>query len=142
MISILENLLAKPESFVFFPKQTRYVYLRWPFYFFLFIIKHSWTNSFDMSFRFERGKVVQRVKKSNVRTCFTYFVSERFLLKAKWTISQKCHCKNKLLFDQMIMMMAALYYINMVSQIFFYNASSLEKTRLSQILNKIGSNIE
>ena len=46
------------------------------------------------------------------------------MLKAKWTISKKCHCKNKLLFDQMIMM-ADLYYINMIS--FFYSPSSLKK---------------
>ena len=63
-----------------------------------------------MSFRFERGIVVLELVSHIV-----ILLVRDSLLKAKWTISQKCHCKNKFLFDQMIMMMAALYYINMVS---------------------------
>ena len=67
---------------------TRYVYLCWPF----FYMKHSWTNSLNMSFSFEWVIVVQREGKSNVlRFCYrqklkrnTYVYTNILYLSIHW----------------------------------------------------------
>ena len=59
VISVLGTLFAR-ITVIFFNKinlslpKTTHWYLRWPF----FIMKHSWTNSFNLSFYFEWGIAV------------------------------------------------------------------------------------